>query len=210
MRFRDRAAAGRQLAHTLSEFVGRSDVLVLGLPRGGVPVAAEVARHLAAPLDVFLVRKLGVPGQEELALGAIAEGGVEVINQDLVSDLGISPAAIERIAVRERLELDRREVLYRSARRRPEIRDRIVILIDDGLATGATMEAAIVAIRSLGPARIVVAAPVGAKQTCDRLRRLVDDVRCVAMPEPFDAVGVWYEDFGQTTDEEVRGILAGC
>jgi predicted phosphoribosyltransferase len=210
MRFRDRADAGRQLAHTLSEFVGRSDVLVLGLPRGGVPVAAEVARHLAAPLDVFLVRKLGVPGQEELALGAIAEGGVEVINQDLVSDLGISAAAIERIAVRERLELDRREALYRSARRRPEIRDRIVILIDDGLATGATMEAAIVAIRSLAPARIVVAAPVGAKQTCDRLRRLADDVRWVATPEPFDAVGVWYEDFRQTTDEEVRGILAGC
>jgi predicted phosphoribosyltransferase len=210
MRFRDRADAGRQLAHTLSEFVGRSDVLVLGLPRGGVPVAAEVARHLAIPLDVFLVRKLGVPGQEELALGAIAEGGVEVINQDLVSDLGISPAAIERIAVRERLELDRREVLYRGARPRPEIRDRIVILIDDGLATGATMEAAIVAIRSLEPARIVVAAPVGAKQTCDRLRRLADDVRCVAMPERFEAVGVWYEDFGQTTDEEVRGILAGC
>jgi putative phosphoribosyl transferase len=198
------------LAHTLSEFVGRSDVLVLGLPRGGVPVAAEVARHLAIPLDVFLVRKLGVPGQEELALGAIAEGGVEVINQDLVSDLGISSAAIERIAVRERLELDRREVLYRGARRRPEIRDRIVILIDDGLATGATMEAAIVAIRSLAPARIVVAAPVGAKQTCDKLRRLADDVRCVATPEPFDAVGVWYEDFRQTTDEEVRGILAGC
>jgi predicted phosphoribosyltransferase len=208
MRFKHRVDAGRQLAHALSEFAGRSDVLVLGLPRGGVPVAAEVARHLAVPLDVFLVRKLGVPGQEELALGAIAEGGVEILNQDLVRDLGIPRAAIERLAVRERLELDRRDVLYRGARRRPEIRDRTVIVIDDGLATGATMEAAIVALRSLSPARIVVAAPVGAKETCDRLRRLADDVRCVAMPDPFDAVGVWYEDFGQTTDEEVQEILA--
>lgn len=208
MRFRDRLDAGRQLARTLAEFGSRSDVVVLGLPRGGVPVAAEVARHLTAPLDVFLVRKLGVPGQEELALGAIAEGGVEILNEDLVDDLGISHAAIERIAVRERLELDRRHALYRGARPRPEIRDRIVILIDDGLATGATMEAAIVALRSLAPARIVVAAPVGARETCERLRGLADEVRCVSMPEPFDAVGLWYEDFSQTTDEEVRAILA--
>jgi erythromycin esterase-like protein/predicted phosphoribosyltransferase len=209
MRFRHRADAGRQLAHALSEFAGRSDVLVLGLPRGGVPVAAEVARHLAAPLDVFLVRKLGMPGHEEFALGAIAEGGVEVVNQDLIRDLGIPRTAIEHIAVRERLELDRRDVLYRGGRRRPDVRDRTVILIDDGLATGATMEAAIVALRSLAPARIVVAAPVGAKETCDRLRRLADDVRCLSTPEPFDAVGLWYEDFRQTTDQEVREILAG-
>jgi predicted phosphoribosyltransferase len=207
MRFHDRRDAGRQLARSLADFASRSDVVVLGLARGGVPVAAEVARHLAVPLDVFLVRKLGVPGQEELALGAIAEGGVEILNQDLVRDLGMPPAAIERLAVRERLELNRREVLYRGARRRPEIRDCTVILIDDGLATGATMEAAIVALRSLAPARIVVAAPVGAKETCERLRLLADDVRCVAMPDPFEAVGVWYEDFSQTTDEEVREIL---
>jgi predicted phosphoribosyltransferase len=208
MRFRHRADAGRELARTLTEFAGRSDVLVLGLPRGGVPVAAEVARHLAAPLDVFLVRKLGMPGHEEFALGAIAEGGVEVVNQDLVRDLGIPHAAVERIAVRERLELDRRDALYRGGRQRPEVRDRIVILIDDGLATGATMEAAIVALRSLAPARIVVAAPVGAKVTCERLRRLADDVRCLSTPEPFNAVGIWYDDFTQTTDDEVRKMLA--
>jgi predicted phosphoribosyltransferase len=208
MRFRHRADAGRELARTLTEFAGRSDVLVLGLPRGGVPVAAEVARHLAAPLDVFLVRKLGMPGHEEFALGAIAEGGVEVVNQDLVRDLGIPPAAVERVAVRERLELDRRDALYRGGRQRPEVRDRIVILIDDGLATGATMEAAIVALRSLAPARIVVAAPVGAKVTCERLRRLADDVRCLSTPEPFNAVGIWYDDFTQTTDDEVRKMLA--
>jgi predicted phosphoribosyltransferase len=174
-----------------------------------VPVAAEVARHLAAPLDVFLVRKLGMPGHEEFALGAIAEGGVEVVNQDLIRDLGIPRTAIEHVAVRERLELDRRDVLYRGGRRRPDVRDRTVILIDDGLATGATMEAAIVALRSLAPARIVVAAPVGAKETCERLRRLADDVRCMSTPDPFDAVGLWYEDFRQTTDQEVREILAG-
>jgi putative phosphoribosyl transferase len=208
MRFKHRADAGRQLARELSEFAGRSDVLVLGLPRGGVPVAAEVARQLAVPLDVFLVRKLGMPGHEELALGAIAEGCVEVVNEDLARDVGVSRSTIERVAVRERLELDRRDALYRGGRRRPEMRDRTVILIDDGLATGATMEAAIVALRSLKPARIVVAAPVGAQATCARLRRLADDVRCASTPEPFDAVGQWYEDFSQTTDDEVREILA--
>jgi erythromycin esterase-like protein/predicted phosphoribosyltransferase len=206
-RFRNRADAGRQLAGLLTEHAGRSDVIVLALPRGGVPVAFEVAAKLGVPLDVFLVRKLGVPGHEELALGAIAEGGVEVLNETLIADLGLSRAVVERVAVRERLELDRRDQLYRGDRRPPVVADRTVILIDDGLATGATMEAAIIAITRLKPARIVVAAPVGAKDTCERLGRLADRVRCLAMPEPFNAVGLWYEDFTQTTDAEVRQLL---
>ena len=208
MRFHDRRDAGRQLADKLSAYAGRSDVVVLGLPRGGIPVAHEVATRLKAPLDVFLVRKLGVPGHPELAMGAIAEGGIEVLSRDLIHDLGIPRVLIEQVAVRERLEMERRDTLYRGARRRAEVRDRIVVLVDDGLATGSTMEAAILALKQQHPARIVVAAPVGARETCDRLRRVTDEVICVSMPEPFSAVGLWYEEFSQTTDEEVKRLLA--
>ncbi|MCC7415547.1 MAG: erythromycin esterase family protein [Acidobacteria bacterium] len=208
MRFRDRTDAGRQLAARLGRFAGRSDVIVLGLPRGGIPVASEIARQLGSPLDVFLVRKLGVPGHAELAMGAIAEGGIEVLNRDLVRDLGIPPPLVQQVAVRERLELDRRDKLYRADRQPAAVRDRTVILVDDGLATGSTMEAAILALRRRGPARIVVAVPVGARDTCARMARLADEVVCGATPEPFDAVGLWYQDFSQTTDEEVRRLLA--
>jgi erythromycin esterase-like protein/adenine/guanine phosphoribosyltransferase-like PRPP-binding protein len=208
MRFKNRLHAGRELAHLLKPYAGRSDVLVLGLPRGGLPVAAEVARALDVPFDVFLVRKLGVPGHEELAFGAIAEGGVEVLNERLIADIGLPRPAIERVAVRERLELERRDKLYRGGRRFPGVEHRVVLLIDDGLATGATMEAAVMALRPLKPARIVVAVPLGARETCDKLARIADEVVCVAKPEPFDAVGLWYDDFTQTTDDEVRALLA--
>jgi predicted phosphoribosyltransferase len=207
MRFRDRLDAGHAVARLLSAYAGRTGVIVLGLPRGGVPVAAEIARELGAPFDVFLVRKLGVPGHEELGFGAIAEGGVRVLNEPLVADLDLPVRVIEHVATLEGLELARRQQLYRNGRSAPGLRDRIVILVDDGLATGATMEAAIAAARQQGPARVVVAAPVGAQETCDRLRRLADDLVCAAMPEPFQAVGLWYEDFHQTTDEEVRALL---
>jgi erythromycin esterase-like protein/predicted phosphoribosyltransferase len=207
MRFTNRADAGRQLADRLSLHAHRSDVVVLALPRGGIPVAFEVARRLVAPLDVFLVRKLGVPGHPELAMGAIAEGGIQVLSGRLIADLGIMPALVQQVATRERLELDRRDRLYRGSRRPPVVRDRTVILIDDGLATGATMEAAVMALRQQQPARIIVAAPVGARETCDRLRRIADEVICLATPEPFRAVGLWYDDFAQTTDEEVRTLL---
>ena len=208
MRFHDRRDAGQQLANKLTAYAGRSDVVVLGLPRGGVPVAHEVATRLKAPLDVFLVRKLGVPGHPELAMGAIAEGGIEVLSRNLIRDLGIPRLLIEQVAVRERIEMERRDALYRGARRRAAVRDRIVILVDDGLATGSTMEAAILALKQQHPARIVVAVPVGARDTCDRLRRMADDVVCVSMPEPFNAVGLWYEEFSPTTDEEVTRLLA--
>jgi erythromycin esterase-like protein/predicted phosphoribosyltransferase len=209
MRFRDRLDAGRQLADRLNAYAGRSDVVVLALPRGGVPVASEVAAALNAPLDVFLVRKLGVPGHPEVAMGAIAEGGVEVLSRDLIDDLAIPRALIEQVAVRERLEMERRDALYRSGRRPAAVRDRIVVIVDDGLATGATMEAVVRAVRQRHPARIVVAVPVGARETCDRLRRIADEVVCVAAPDSFTAVGLWYEDFSQTTDVEVRRLLAG-
>jgi len=208
MQFADRIDAGRQLAAMLMRFARRADVVVLGLPRGGIPVAHEVAARLAAPLDVFLVRKLGVPGQPELAMGAIAEGGIKVLDATLIRDLGIPHALVEQVAVRERLELERRDVLYRDARRPVVVRDRTVILVDDGLATGSTMHAAILALRQQRPARIVVAAPVGARDTCERLRGLADDIVCVAMPEPFRAVGDWYEEFAQTSDEDVKRLLA--
>jgi len=208
MRFRNRTDAGRQLAEKLTEYAHRSDVMVLGLPRGGVPVAIEVATRLKVPLDVFLVRKLGVPGHPELAMGAIAEGGVEVLNEDLIRDLRIPHALVQQVAVRERLELERRDVLYRGGRKAPVVRDRTVILVDDGLATGSSMQAAILALRQHAPARIVIAVPVGARETCDRLRRLADQVVCVATPDPFNAVGLWYEEFSQTTDDEVRRLLA--
>ena len=208
MRFKDRVDAGRLLATKLSKYAGRQDVLVLGLPRGGVPVAAEVARALDVPFDIFLVRKLGVPGHSELAMGALAEGGVEVLSDHLIRDIGIPEAAVRQVAVRERLELDRRDALYREGRSRPPIRGHIVIVVDDGLATGASMQAAVLALRKLEPSRIVVAVPVGAVETCERLRRIADDVVCASTPEPFQAVGLWYERFDQTTDDEVRRLLA--
>ncbi len=210
MRYHDRRDAGRQLAAHLAAYAGRPDIVVLALPRGGMPVAYEVAAALGAPLDVFLVRKLGVPGHPELAMGAIAEGGVEVLSRDLIRDLGIPPALVEQVAVRERLELERRDALYRGARSRAAVRDCTVVLVDDGLATGSTMEAAILALRQHHPARIVVAVPVGARETCDRLRRLADDVVCASTPEPFTAVGLWYDEFAQTTDEEVQRLLAAA
>jgi predicted phosphoribosyltransferase len=208
MRFRNRVDAGRQLATALSQYSGCADVLVLALPRGGVPVASEVARALGLQLDLFLVRKLGVPGHPELAMGAIAEGGTRVLDQRLIDDLAIPPNLVEQVTVRERVELDRRDRLYREGRRLPSVRGLTVIVVDDGLATGASMKAAVLALRQLGAARIVVAVPVGARETCARLRTEADELICMAMPEPFDAVGLWYEDFSQTTDEEVRRNLS--
>src|ERR1700680_4995905 len=206
--FRDRREAGRLLAAKLSGYANRPDLLVLALPRGGVPVAYEVARALGAPLDVFVVRKLGVPGYEELAMGAVATGGVRVLNDQLVERLGIPESLIDAVAARERQELARRERLYRGGRPPPDVRGRTVILVDDGLATGATMRAAIMALRQLQPARIVAAIPTASPETCEELRAEVDDVICAITPEPFLAVGHWYEDFSQTTDDEVRGLLA--
>jgi predicted phosphoribosyltransferase len=208
MRFCDRVDAGRQLAAKLTIYADRADVVVLGLARGGIPVAHEVARRLRAPLDVFLVRKLGVPGQPELAMGAIAQGGIEVLSHDLIHELGIRPALVERVVERERLELDRRDALYRGALRPVPVRDRTAILVDDGLATGSTMEAAILALRHQQPGAAVVAVPVGAAETCARLRQIADSVVCVSTPAHFDAVGLWYDDFSQTTDEEVTRLLA--
>jgi len=192
----------------LHHYANRADVLVLALPRGGVPVAYEVARALDAPLDVFLVRKLGVPGHEELALGAIATGGVRVLNQDVLRHLCIADEVVEAVAAIEGRELERREREYRGARLSPDVRGRTVILIDDGLATGSTMRAAACALRERQPARIVVAVPVAAPQTCDEFRAEIDEVICAETPEPFQSVGLWYEDFSQTTDEEVRELLA--
>jgi len=206
-RFANRVDAGRRLARCLDGYAGRSDVMVLGLPRGGVPVAAEVARHLPAPLDVFLVRKLGVPGHPELAMGAIAEGGVQVLDERLIEGLAIPRRLVGQVALRERLELDRRDRQYRFARERPDVANRTVIVVDDGLATGATMKAAILALRQLGPAAVVVAAPVGAPETCQRLRQFADRVLCVETPRDLGAVGRWYDDFTQTTDEEVRRLI---
>ena len=207
MRFANRTLAGRCLATRLSEYANPT-TLVLALPRGGVPVAAEVARALNAPLDVFLVRKLGVPGHPELAMGAIASGGVRVVSRDVVEELGIPSSIIDAVAAREQLELERRDRLYRGSRSLPSLAGRTVILVDDGLATGATMEAAVEAVRQLNPRRIVVAAPVGAAETCARLKTVADDVVCAETPEPFQAVGLWYERFEQTSDEEVIETLA--
>lgn len=207
MLFRDRADAGRVLAQRLKAYANRADVLILALPRGGVPVAFEVAEALDAPLDIFIVRKLGVPGHEELAMGALATGGVRVVNDDVVSQLGLSDAVIDAVAAQEKKELERRERAYRGARAAPDVRGRTVILVDDGLATGATMRAAAAALRKQQPARLVVAVPVAASQTCDDLRTEVDEIVCGATPEPFLGVGRWYRDFSQTTDEEVRLLL---
>jgi predicted phosphoribosyltransferase len=206
--FRDRREAGRLLSEKLGAYAHRPDVLVLALPRGGVPVAYEVARALGAPLDVFVVRKLGVPGYEELAMGAVATGGVLVLNEQLVERLGIPKQMIDAVAARERQELVRRERLYRGGRPPPDVRGRTVILVDDGLATGATMHAAIRALRQQNPARIVVAVPTASPDTCEEMKKEADDVICVITPEPFHAVGRWYRDFSQTTDEEVSVLLA--
>lgn len=207
MLFRDRAEAGRRLAEKLHGYANRPDVIVLALPRGGVPVAYEVARALNAPLDVFLVRKLGFPGQEELAMGAIASGGARVLNTSLLRRLHVPQEAIDAIAAKELRELERREQAYRGASPPASVRDRTVILVDDGLATGATMHAAAAALRGKHPARIVVAVPVGAPSSCEDFGDVVDEVVCAEMPEPFLAVGQWYDDFAQTTDEEVRHLL---
>lgn len=207
-RFKNRMEAGRFLAMRLSNFANRADVLVLALPRGGVPVAYEVAASLNAPLDVFLVRKLGVPGHQELAMGAIATGDVRVLNDDVVRYLGIPDEVIDEVAAQEQEELERRAQLYRGDRPARTVRDHVAILIDDGLATGSTMRAAALALRQQQPAAIVVAVPVASSQTCDEFRTEVDDVICALTPEPFYAVGLWYEDFDQTTDEEVRELLA--
>jgi predicted phosphoribosyltransferase len=205
--YRDRTEAGRYLARRLAGYAGRPDVLALALPRGGVAVAYEVARALGAPLDVFLVRKLGVPGHEELAMGAIASGGLVLLNQQMVRELGIRPDLINHLISTQRAELERRDRQYRGDRPPPDVRGKTVILIDDGLATGASMRAAIAALRQHDPARIVVAVPVAARSTCAELREAVDEVVCARTPEPFRAVGVWYEDFTQMTDDEVRDLL---
>jgi predicted phosphoribosyltransferase len=207
--FRDRRDAGRQLAHALAGYAGHPDVLVLALPRGGVPVASEVARTLHAPLDVLLVRKLGVPGHEELAFGAVATGGVRVLNEDLVQRLGIPPCVIAAVTAAERKELQRRRLAYRGHRRPAPVRGRIVILIDDGLATGASIRAALTVLRRARPARIVVAVPVAAPEARAALRVEVDEVVCAWTPEPFHAVGHWYEDFAPPSDGEVRDLLGG-
>jgi putative phosphoribosyl transferase len=207
-RFADRRNAGITLARQLQQFANRNDVVVLALPRGGVPVAYEVARRLGAPMDVFVVRKLGLPGHPELAMGAIASGGVQVMNVDVVTWYRPSTAAIEAVARAERMELERRERAYRDGRPPVPIEGRIVLLVDDGLATGSTMRAAVLAIRRLRPARVVVAVPVGARETCESLGDIADEVVCALIPEPFSAVGLWYVDFSQTSDDEVRQLLA--
>jgi predicted phosphoribosyltransferase len=207
MLFRDRYEAGRALAARLAKYAHRPDVVILALPRGGVPVAYEVARALEAPLDVFTVRKLGVPGHEELAMGAIATGGARVLNQNVIRAAGISQQAIDRTAEREQRELERRELQYREERPPLNVSGKTVILVDDGLATGSSMRAAAFALKQQHPARIVVAVPVASADTCDALQSEVDEVVCGVTPEPFWAVGQWYGDFSQTSDEEVRDLL---
>lgn len=209
MQFRDRKHAGKVLAGKLEHYRDHPDVIVLALPRGGVPVAFEVAKALNAPLDVFVVRKLGVPGHEEYAMGAIASGGVRIMNPD-VAGLRLPESAVEVVAARERKELERRERLYRGDRPPLELGGRIVILVDDGLATGSTMRAAAIAVKQQKPSRSVVAVPVAAPETCEHFRAEVDEVVCAITPEPFRAVGLWYEDFTQTTDDEVHALLAAA
>jgi predicted phosphoribosyltransferase len=206
-RFKDRRDAGRRLAADLAQYANRADVRVLALPRGGVPVAFEVALALDAPLDVFVVRKLGVPGQEEYAMGALATGGVVLLNERVVRAAGVSDAEVERVLEEERRELERRELRYRGDRRPPDVAGRTVVLVDDGLATGSTMLAAVQALRAEHPARIVVAVPVASRDTCEAMRRAADEVACSVTPEPFYAVGLWYDDFEQTSDEEVHDLL---
>ena len=206
-RFADRADAGRLLAHELRHFAGREDVVVLALPRGGVPVAFEVARELEAPLDVYVVRKLGLPEQPELAMGALASGGLRVLNDDVLQAATVSRETIERVAGQEQQELERRERLYRDSRSPLEVAGKAVILVDDGLATGATMLAAVRALRTRDPTEIVVAVPIAPPETCEGLRGEADDVVCARTPEPFVAIGVWYEQFRQVSDEEIRDLL---
>jgi predicted phosphoribosyltransferase len=207
-RFDDRKEGGRALAAKLSRYKNRSDVVVLALPRGGVPVAFEVARALNAPLDLLIVRKLGVPGQEELAFGAIASGGVTVYNEALVSALNMSEPMIEKVLEAERNELDRREKMYRKDRAPLDLRGKTVIIIDDGLATGATMRAALAAVKKLGPNEVIAAAPVASRGTCDQINERSDGLCiCAMMPEPFYGVGMWYRNFNQTTDAEVTALL---
>jgi putative phosphoribosyl transferase len=208
--FRNRDDAGRQLGAALAEMLGtRDDVVVLGLPRGGVPVAAHVARALGAPLDVFIVRKLGVPGHEELAMGAIASGGVRVLNRDVLEYVPVPQKAIDDVAAREQRELERREREYRGARPPLDVRGRTVVIVDDGLATGSTMRAAVAALRKMEPRAVIVAVPVAAASTCEEFQRdpAVDQILCLRTPEPFQAVGLWYEDFSQTSDEEVHELI---
>jgi predicted phosphoribosyltransferase len=209
-RFDDRSDAGRSLAAALAHYGGRDDVVVLALPRGGVPVGYEVATALGADLDVIVVRKLGAPGQEELALGAIAAGGTIVLNDDVVHDLGVPEATVDDIARREGQELARRERAYRGSRPAADLRDRTVILVDDGLATGATMRAAVESVRQRRPERLVVAVPTAAADTRDEIAREVDEVVCVTTPTPFRGVGMWYRDFAQTSDDEVMRLLAAA
>ena len=205
--FSHRAEAGEELAARFGDLADREDVIVLALPRGGVPVGSEVARSLRVPLDVFVVRKLGVPGHEELAMGAIASGGVRLLNHEVVDALGIPGAVIDSVARREEHELERRERLYRGTRPAAALTNKTVILVDDGLATGSTMRVAVAAIRRQEPARIVVAVPVGAPSTCADLAEVADEVVCLRTPEPFVAVGLWYRDFSETSDAEVGALL---
>ncbi|MBD2776140.1 phosphoribosyltransferase [Iningainema tapete] len=207
MQFKNRRSAGQHLAKDLAVYADRADVLVLALPRGGVPVAFEVAKALNVPLDVFVVRKLGVPGREELAMGAIASGGVQVLNDDIVRSIPDFNQVITLVAAKETKELERRETLYRGDRPFPTIQGRIVILVDDGLATGATMRAAVEALRNYQPASIVIAVPVSAPETYQQLQAKVEEIVCAVIPKRFYSVGLWYEDFPQTTDEEVRNLL---
>jgi putative phosphoribosyl transferase len=206
-RFRDRTEAGKLLAERLRHYAGQDDVVVLALPRGGVPVGYEVARALDAPLHVFVVRKLGVPGYEELAMGALASGGLIVLDENLVRRLGIGREQLERAIANETRELERRQAAYGDGNGLPPLAAKTVILVDDGLATGATMRAAALAVRRLDPARIVVAVPVAAEETCHQFRDVVDEIVCQSTPRPFRAVGLWYDDFSQTTDEEVRELV---
>lgn len=206
-RFRDRRHAGEVLADALSHLLDRDDVIVLGLPRGGVPIAAEVANHLGAPLDVLVVRKLGVPGHEELAMGAVSGGGICVRNDDVVRGLDIADAVVERVIAAELVEVARRDRAYRAGRPPSDLASKVVVLVDDGLATGATMRAAVAAVRAVHPRSVVVAVPVGAAETCDALRALADEVVCPRQPEDLRAVGWWYDDFTQTSDAEVRELL---
>jgi putative phosphoribosyl transferase len=207
LRFRDRQEAGQQLAAKLGAYANRSDVLVLGLPRGGVPVAYEIAQALKAPLDICLVRKLGVPGQEELAMGAIASNGVLVLNQEVLDSLGIKRSTLLDVVAIEQQELERREQVYRGNRAAPQIGDRTLIVVDDGIATSSTLRAAIAVLRQQAPRSIVVAVPVAPPNSCEALKTLVDDVICLSMPNRLNSIGQWYQDFSQTTDEEVCRLL---